>query len=62
MAALPTEVTNPFLTYNFLIKWDGKAVAAVTTVSGLTRRTAVVSFHAGGQPQSALEDPRTDGL
>jgi len=54
---LPTEVTNPFLTYNFLIKWDGKAVAAVTTVSGLTRRTQVVSFHAGGQPQSALKIP-----
>jgi phage tail-like protein len=57
MPPLPTEVTNPFLTYNFLIKWDGKAVGAVTTVSGLTRRTAVVSFHAGGQPQSALKIP-----
>ena len=57
MSALPTEVTNPFLTYNFLIKWDGKAVAAVTTVSGLTRRTAVVSFHAGGQPQARSRSP-----
>jgi len=57
MPTLPTEVTNPFLTYNFLIKWDSKPVAAVTTVSGLTRRTAVVSFHAGGQPQSALKIP-----
>lgn len=54
---LTTEVTNPLLTYNFLVKWDGKYVAAVTSVSGLSRRTAVVSFHAGGQPQSALKIP-----
>src|SRR5215213_8896112 len=54
---LTTEVTNPFLTYNFLVKWDNRYVAAVTSVSGLTRRTAVVSFHAGGQPQSALKIP-----
>jgi phage tail-like protein len=55
--ALPTEVTNPFLTYNFLVKWDGQYVAAVTSVSGLTRRTQVVSFDAGGQPQSAVKIP-----
>ncbi len=54
---LTTEVTNPFLTYNFLVKWDGKYVAAVTNVSGLTRRTSVVEFHAGGQPQSAVKIP-----
>lgn len=54
---LATEVTNPLLTYNFLVKWDGKYVAAVTSVSGLSRQTAVVSFHAGGQPQSALKIP-----
>ena len=43
--------------YNFLVKWDGRYVAAVTSVSGLTRRTAVVSSHAGGQPQGALGIP-----
>jgi phage tail-like protein len=57
MADLPTELVNPYLTYNFLVKWDGRYVAAVTSVSGLTRRTQVVSFHAGGQPQSALKIP-----
>ena len=56
-----TEVTNPFLTYNFLVKWDGKYVAAVTNVSGLTRRTSVVEFHAGGQPQSAVKIPGQTG-
>ena len=54
---LTTEVVDPFLTYNFRVKWEGRYVAAVTSVSGLTRRTAVVSFHAGGQPQSALKIP-----
>jgi phage tail-like protein len=57
MAGPPAELVNPFHTYNFLVKWDGNYVAAVTSISGLTRRTAVVSFHAGGQPQSPLRIP-----
>jgi phage tail-like protein len=57
MPTIPTKVVNPYLTYNFLVKWDGNYVAAVTHVSGLTRRTQVVSFHAGGQPQSAFKIP-----
>src|SRR3954454_17552788 len=52
-----TTPVNPYLTYNFLVKWDGNPVAAVTYVSGLSRKTAVVSFHAGGQPQSAFKIP-----
>jgi phage tail-like protein len=52
-----TTPVNPYLTYNFLVKWDGNPVAAVTHVSGLSRRTQVVSFHAGGQPQSAFKIP-----
>src|SRR3954453_7233844 len=53
----PTKLVNPFLTYNFPVKWDGTYLAAVTSVSGLTRRTDVVNFRAGGQPQSALKIP-----
>ena len=52
-----TTPVNPYLTYNFLVNWDGKPVAAVSHVTGLTRRTQVVSFHAGGQPQSAFKIP-----
>ena len=54
-----TTPVTPYLTYNFLVSWGTPPtpVAAVTTVSGLTRRTAVVSFHAGGQPQSAFKIP-----
>jgi phage tail-like protein len=57
MAAIPTSVHNPLLSYAFQVKWDGKYVAAVTHVGGLTRTTQVVSFHAGGQPQSAFKIP-----
>ena len=56
MSGPPAELVDPFQ-YNFIVKWDGRYVAAVTSVTGLTRRTAVVSSHAGGQPQSALGIP-----
>src|SRR3954454_13336544 len=56
MSGPPAELVDPFQ-YNFIVKWDGRYVAAVTSVTGLTRRTAVVSSHAGGQPQSALKVP-----
>jgi phage tail-like protein len=51
--------TNPYLTYNFLVKWgDGPdPVAAVTSVSGLGHKTEAISFHAGEQPQGALKIP-----
>ena|SRR5581483_9467422 len=52
-----TKLVNPYLTYRFLVKWDGNPVAAVTNVSGLTRKTEVVSFHAGGQATSAFKIP-----
>lgn len=55
--SLATTLINPYLTYNFRVKWDNQYVAAVTHVSGLVRKTNVVSFHAGGQPQSALKIP-----
>ena len=56
MSGPPAELVDPFQ-YNFIVKWDGRYVAAVTSVTGLTRRTAVVSSHAGGQPQGALGIP-----
>jgi phage tail-like protein len=39
------------------VKWDGRVVAAVSSVSGLSPKTEVVSFHAGGQPQSEFKIP-----
>jgi phage tail-like protein len=52
-----THPVTPFLTYNFLVKWDNQYVAAVTRVSGLTKKTEVVSFRAGGQPQTTFKIP-----
>jgi phage tail-like protein len=54
---MQTTPVNPFLTYNFQVIFDGSPVAAVTHVSGLTRRTEVVSFRSGGQPQSPFKIP-----
>ena len=55
--SLPTTLINPYLTYNFIVKWDNQPVAAVSHVSGLTRTTAVVPFRAGGQPQTTFKIP-----
>jgi phage tail-like protein len=57
MANQPTEVLNLVLTYNFLVKWDGRYVAAVTSVSGLGRGATVLEYRAGGQPSSYLKIP-----
>jgi phage tail-like protein len=59
MAITPvTEVENPYLNYQFQVFFAGTTpVAAVKSVSGLTRKTASVSFHAGGQPQTPLKIP-----
>ena len=54
---IPTTAVNPYLTYNFRVKWDNKYVAAVTSVSGLTKHTAVVPFRDGGQPQTTFKIP-----
>src|SRR5690606_32492547 len=55
--SVPTTRVDPFLTYNFQIKWDNKYVAAVWKVSGLTRTTNAVSFRSGGQPQTVYKIP-----
>lgn len=55
--SVPTTAVNPYLSYNFRVKWDNQYVAAVSRVSGLTRRTQVVSFHAGGQARTAYKIP-----
>jgi len=55
--SLPTTLVNPYLTYNFIVKWDNQPVAAVSRVSGLTRTTVAVPFRAGGQPQTTFKIP-----
>jgi len=56
-ANVSASAVNPFLTYNFLVKWDNRYVAAVNKVSGLTKHTQPVEFRAGGQPQTTYKIP-----
>lgn len=48
---------DPFLSYKFLVSWDGKPVAYVNQVSALTRTTQVVSWREGGAPQGVRRIP-----
>jgi phage tail-like protein len=48
---------DPYKTFRFRIKWDGKYVAGVSKVSGLTRTTEVVKHREGGSPGIAYRAP-----
>jgi phage tail-like protein len=45
-----TTRLDPYKTYRFRVKWDGKYVAGISKVSGLTRTTEVVKHREGGSP------------
>jgi phage tail-like protein len=48
---------DPYKTFRFRIKWDGKYVAGVSKVSGLTRTTKAVTHREGGSPGVAYRSP-----
>ncbi|HEX9373041.1 MAG TPA: phage tail protein [Roseiflexaceae bacterium] len=52
-----TNRFDPYKTFRFRIKWDGKYVAGVSKVSGLTRTTEVVKHREGGSPGIAYRSP-----
>jgi phage tail-like protein len=56
-SASATTQRDPFLTFNFLVKWNNQYVAGVSKVSGLTKTTEVASFRSGGQPQTTYRIP-----
>jgi phage tail-like protein len=45
-----TARLDPYKTYRFRVKWDGKYVAGISKVSGLTRTTDPVTHREGGSP------------
>lgn len=51
------ERFDPYKNFKFLVKWDGKTVAAVSKVSGLKRTTEVVKHRDGGDPSSSRKMP-----
>ena len=52
-----TNRYDPYKTFKFRVKWDGKYVAGVSKVGGLTRKTEVVTHREGGAPSSAHSSP-----
>ena len=41
---------DPYKNFKFRVKWDGRYVAGVSAVSGLSRRTDVIEWRQGGEP------------
>lgn len=52
-----TRRYDPYKNFKFLVKWDGKTVAGVSKVSGLSRTTQVVTHREGGDPSLARRSP-----
>ncbi len=52
-----TYRNDPYKTFKFRVMWDGKYVAGVSKVSGLTRTTEVVKHREGGSPSEASLSP-----
>jgi len=48
---------DPYKNFKFRVKWDGRYVAGVTRVGGLTRTTQVISHREGGDPSLTRKSP-----
>ena len=48
---------DPYKAYRFRVKWDGKYVAGISKVSGLTRKTTPVKHREGGSPGIQYTSP-----
>ena len=48
---------DPYKTFKFRVKWDGKYVAGVSKVGSLKRTTEVVKHREGGDPSSTRKSP-----
>ncbi len=48
---------DPYKQFKFRVKWDGRYVAGVATVSALKRTTEVVTHREGGDPSSVRKSP-----
>ena len=52
-----TERYDPYKNFKFRVMWDGKYVAGVSKIGGLTRKTEVVKHREGGDPSSSRSSP-----
>jgi len=52
-----TQRFDPYKSFKFRVKWDGRYVAGVSKVSALNRTTEVVEHREGGDPSSVRKSP-----
>ena len=52
-----TQRFDPYKNFKFRVMWDGKYVAGVSKVGGLTRTTQVVTHREGGDPSTSRRSP-----
>jgi phage tail-like protein len=52
-----TERFDPYKNFKFRVKWDGNYVAGISKVTGLKRKTEVVTHREGGDPSSSRKSP-----
>ena len=55
--SMNTPRDDPYKTFQFRVMWEGKYVAGVSKVSGLTRTTEVVRHREGGSPAQVHLSP-----
>lgn len=48
---------DPYKNFKFRVRWDGRYVAGVSKVSGLSRTTEVVEHRSGGDPSTSHKSP-----
>jgi len=48
---------DPYKSYKFRVKWDGRYVAGISKVSALKRTTELVKFREGGDPSTERKSP-----
>jgi phage tail-like protein len=48
---------DPYKNFKFRVKWDGRYVAGVHTISALRRTTQVVEYRDGGDPSTVRKSP-----
>src|SRR5690348_1865195 len=53
----PVGDVDPYKTFTFRVLWDGRAIAGVSKVTGLTHTTAVIDFRDGGSASTVRKLP-----
>ena len=52
-----TQRLDPYKTFKFRVKWDGRYVAGVSKVGALKRSTEVIDHRDGADPSTVLRMP-----